>query len=197
MGWNSRGEYLPTTSAEHRIPSGDRYLYHVMPRTDFAIVMTEGLRPSQSGNKWDILHAYLDYVAFIENFDFYPESRSDCIFCSRMKKYGVNTTGSEYAMAVIDTGELDNSIYIANREKATEVAHALNEFGSTVLPKDDDSGVDDIDDYYRRRAYRYSVEYWDSCRPYEGSGDEGISEVLIESSVPEDAILTFYLPRDD
>jgi hypothetical protein len=168
-----------------------------MPRTDFAIVMTEGLRPSQSGNKWDILHAYLDYVAFIENFDFYPESRSDCIFCSRMKKHGVNTTGSEYAMAVIDTGELDNSIYIANREKATEVARALNEFGSTVLPKDDDSGVDDIDDYYRRRAYRYSVEYWDSCRLYEGSGDEGISEVLIESSVPEDAILTFYLPRDD
>lgn len=49
MSWDPNGEYLPTTSSEGDIPSGDEYLYHAMPRADFVNVMTEGGSDRLSG----------------------------------------------------------------------------------------------------------------------------------------------------
>lgn len=127
-----------------------------------------------------------------------PDNRSNCIFCHDKKRYGVNAAGYGNVTAVIDTSCLSNAIYKADRGMATIVARALNEDGNTVLSPQ--SGILEVQKSDVERAYRHAKQYWESCCQYERSSEvisEGITEVLIESSVPEDAILTFYVPRSN
>lgn len=198
MKWGSEKKYFPTTKDAERIPSGRSYVYHAMPRDDMAGVMTEGLRPFYRDRKWDVLHAYLDRVAEVEDINLRPESRAKCIFCHSQKKYGVNSAGNGTAVAVIDTDELKNSVYRADRESATAVARMLNKCGSTVLPNlcNRSSIVDDkVNNPDAYKAYVNALRYWKSCFLYDGKEVDGITEVLIDSCVPEDAIVTFYMPR--
>lgn len=161
--------------------------------------MTEGLNPIYRDRKWDVLHAYLDAVACIEGVNQRPRSRADCVFCYKYRKYGINGAGEDNVTAVIDTEELSNNIYIADQEKATVVAQYLNKSGSTVIPSfnvgNPPSDIQDLMSKDSFRAYVNSRRYWKSCQTYSCNASiDGIHEVLVESLIPEEAIVTFYTP---
>lgn len=76
----------------------------------------------------------------------------------------------------------------------------LNKDGSTVLSSQSALSEGQVQNSDVERAYRHSVQYWKSCYQYGADISEGISqgitEVLVESSIPEDAILTFYIEQE-